>query len=390
MGFFGKSAPVETQPHYANPVLLPLDQPTAGAEPLPTAVLTDSQKATYDAMLNFLKGTEHGLTFSEKEQLYLTREQILRFLRATKWDLKKCQLRMLDNLKWRREYGVETLTAEHVEPEAITGKQILLGFDNSCRPCLYLYPGRQNTEYSPRQMQHLVWMLERTADLMPAGVETLALLVNYRGATGAKSPPVSQGRETLALLQNHYVERLGRALVIDLPVFIWGFFKIITPFMDPVTREKLIFNEELAKHVPPAQLDKHWGGQLEFEYKHAVYWPKLLELTQKAQERAKRNWEAVGGGIGVSEALLKAEPSSSHTAVNGEKQSQSATLSSEQHEAVNQPGEELSPEQSTQVVQQANQSDIVNRAEEKVDAVYVADSPAIVVKDQQASLKGVI
>jgi hypothetical protein len=116
---------------------------------------------------------------------------------------------------WRREYGLRDHTPDYISPENETGKQVILGYDNECRPCLYLAPSAQNTERSPRQIQHLVFMLERVIDLMPAGQETLALLVNFGASTKSSNPSISQGREVLNILQNHYPERLGRALCIN-------------------------------------------------------------------------------------------------------------------------------------------------------------------------------
>lgn len=56
-------------------------------------------------------------------------------------------------------------------------------------------------------------MLERTIDLMGAGQETLALLINYKEAMNG--PKTGQARQVLNILQSHYPERLGKALVIN-------------------------------------------------------------------------------------------------------------------------------------------------------------------------------
>lgn len=95
--------------------------------------------------------------------------------------------------------------------------QLILGFDINARPCQYLNPGLQNTKPSPRQVQHLVYMVERTIDLMVPGQENLALLINFKssGSRTNTAPPVSQGREVLNILQTHYPERMGRALIIN-------------------------------------------------------------------------------------------------------------------------------------------------------------------------------
>lgn len=85
----------------------------------------------------------------------------------------------------------------------------------AARPCLYLNPAKQNTKKSDKQIQHLVFMLERVIDLMVPGQETLSLLVNFKESGSGSNPSVGQGRQTLNILQTHYPERLGRALVIN-------------------------------------------------------------------------------------------------------------------------------------------------------------------------------
>lgn len=155
---------------------------------------------------------------TDTERFWLTRECLLRYLRATKWNQREAEKRLLDTLTWRREYGVEdVLTWEHISPENETGKQFLVGFDKEGRPCHYLNPGRQNTDYSQRQNQHFIFMLERVIELMPAGVETIALLINFKQSKSRKytAPGIGQGREVLNMLQTHYPERLGKALIIN-------------------------------------------------------------------------------------------------------------------------------------------------------------------------------
>lgn len=304
MGLFGRSEEAAAPERREGAQTVPIDRPAAEASPVGPATLTEQQQQQYEKLLEALR-SEHGATLTENEQIYLSKEQILRFCRATKWDYNKTKTRILATLKWRKDYGVEQLTAEHVEPEARTGKQVILGFDRAQRPCLYLFPGRQNTEVSPRQVQYLVWCLERVIDIMPPEVENLALLVNYKGSTGDKNPGIGQGREVLNILQTHYVETLGRALVINIPFFVWGFFKLITPFIDPLTREKLKFNEDMTQHVPRSQLDSDFGGDLVFDYVQEDYWPALVKMCEEARQLKVENWKKLGGGIGQSELKMK-------------------------------------------------------------------------------------
>jgi hypothetical protein len=86
---------------------------------------------------------------------------------------------------------------------------------------------------------------------------------------------------------------------------VWGFFKLISPFIDPLTREKMKFNEDLRQHVPPAQLWTVMGGDVQFEYEHAVYWPALIALAAERRAAYRERWVRGGKRVGEYEAYLK-------------------------------------------------------------------------------------
>ena len=121
-----------------------------------------------------------------------------RYLRASKWKSETAINRIENTLNWRRKYGLYDilLNADSVEPEvrcysdtinlssdygiqAVTGKQITFGFDAKGRPAIYMIPSRQNTDDPVRQIQFVVWMLERAIDLMGPGVEYVAAFVHF-------------------------------------------------------------------------------------------------------------------------------------------------------------------------------------------------------------------
>ncbi|KAI4218011.1 MAG: hypothetical protein LQ349_008911 [Xanthoria aureola] len=297
-----------------NPAKTPFINPSSESK-LPTIpALTPEQSTKYEKLLTAVKlwttkpsttpnPPDHPLTDSDR--MWLTRECLLRYLRATKWDVHQAGIRLQSTLTWRQEYGLEKHTPEYVSPENATGKQVLTGYDIAGRPCLYLNPGKQNTERSNKQVEHLVFMLERTIDLMPAGQENLALIINFDKKLGGERPPLWQGKQVLNILQNHYPERLGRGLVINIPWIVQPFFKLINPFIDPATREKLKFDHDLRLLVPPVQLLKTHGGDVDFEYEHEVYWPALNELAAKRRAAMVERWETAGKKVGESEWYLR-------------------------------------------------------------------------------------
>ncbi len=225
------AAPLESSPKSENPVgppsstvvKTPFPYPSEKSKPPPPRTLTGEQSTKYDTVLKTVESwttdpppsSPKGLALplTDAERMWLTRECLLRYLRASKWSVANAVTRLIATLAWRREYILDSHTAEYISPENATGKQVIMGYDFAARPCLYLNPKLQNTPRSEKQIQHLVFSLERAIELMPPGQETIALLINYQHA--AQGPSTGQGREVLKILQSHYPERLGKSLVIN-------------------------------------------------------------------------------------------------------------------------------------------------------------------------------
>ena len=75
--------------------------------------------------------------------------------------------------------------------------------------------------------------------MQPPGVESIAIVVDYKSTTLRTNPSIGIARKVLNILQSHYPETLGRGLVVNMPGILAFFYKGIAPFMDPVTRDKV-------------------------------------------------------------------------------------------------------------------------------------------------------
>jgi hypothetical protein len=132
---------------------------------------------------------------------------------------------------------------------------------------------------------------------------TIDLLINY-GDKSKGGPAFSVARTVLSILQDHYPERLGLALIINVPFLLNAFYKLINPFIDPVSREKMRFNPQLVKDnifAPEMVMAESWGGSSEFEYVHERYWPALVELCDSRKEAWMVKWREAGEKVGVRE-----------------------------------------------------------------------------------------
>jgi len=119
---------------------------------------------------------------------------------------------------------------------------------------------------------------------------------------------MSTALAVLHILQDHYPERLGLALIINIPFLVNAFFKVVMPFVDPVTRQKVKFNPDILKDgffTPDMVMKDWWGGEPEFEYVHEKYWPNLVSLCEGRVTTWTKNWRALGAQVGTSEWAYK-------------------------------------------------------------------------------------
>lgn len=249
------------------------------------------------------------------EKAWLSKQCILRYLRACEWKEKETIKRITNSIAWRREFGIssdefEKITSDLVKVENETGKQQIFGFDNEKRPCLHLLNGRQNTKASDRQIQHLIFMLEKSIDFMPQGQDKLCLCVDFKKYPEAcpyeaKVPPVGIGKSVLYILQYHYPERLGRALFINIPTLVNVFLKICWPFVDPYTKQKCKFDEPFKQFIDPEQLAFNYGGDVNYEYVHDDYWDDFIDKANSKRSILMENFNKLGGEIGLSEWDLR-------------------------------------------------------------------------------------
>lgn len=97
-------------------------------------------------------------------------------------------------------------------------------------------------------------------------LETCCSILDMKGVGITKASSVyGYIRQTSAMSQNYYPERLGKLYIINAP---WGFsgaFSIVKGFLDPVTVAKIHvlgsgYEKELQGQIPKENLPKAFGG----------------------------------------------------------------------------------------------------------------------------------
>lgn len=261
---------------------------------------------------------------------YCTDDCLRRYLRARNWNMQQAEKMLQDTLRWRHEYRPEEIRWEDIADEGATGKVYRADFlDKKGRSVIVMSAGQQNTKGHAGQVRHLVYCLENAILNLepqnatplaerqgearlegPAGnhhnqqqqqqrdgagkQEQMVWFIDFRGWTLRKAPPMRTARTVLNILQNHYPERLGAAVAFDPPNVFEAFWKVIRPFVDPVTFNKILFanpskpesTSRMEEIFDLDKLEKAFGGRSTWTYSQEVY----SEMMRRDDERMKQKW----------------------------------------------------------------------------------------------------
>jgi hypothetical protein len=195
------------------------------------------------------------LTDDERDQL-TDPQMIVRFYRASKGHIPTTLQQLRLALQWRQEFQIDALLCRTqdsfcgsvLKRENATGKIYVRGYDAHGRALVYMRPARENTHNEHDQMRHLVYNLEkamactrRESAQRGRVLEKIILLIDYEGWSIANAPPLSTTKATLHILQHMYPECMYRAFCLHPPLIFRAFWNMVRPFIDPVTKEKIVF-----------------------------------------------------------------------------------------------------------------------------------------------------
>jgi hypothetical protein len=117
--------------------------------------------------------------------------------------------------------------------------------------------------------------------------------------------------QVLNILQTHYPERLGASLILNVPFLLHAFYKMISPLIDPVTRNKMKFNPKPVEDGLFAAdglfKDSGWGGSREFVWDHDKYWASFVRMCDEIRTAQMARWRKLGARVGCDEWDYKSD-----------------------------------------------------------------------------------
>lgn len=243
-------------------------------------------------------------------------ESISRYLRARNWHTKKASKMLVESMKWRLEYKPEKILWEDVAREAETGKVYRANFfDKLGRPVLIMRPGFQNSSSTEGQIKYLVYCMENAIMNLNPDREQMVWLIDFQGWTmGSVSVKVT--RETANVLQNHYPERLGLAILYNPPKVFESFWTVVKPFLEPKTYKKVRFaysNDPQSQKIMEAlfdinKLDSSFGGRNTVGFDYEAYGQLM-----RADDKKKSDLMNSGCSVPTDHLLVASQSSQSES-----------------------------------------------------------------------------
>lgn len=179
------------------------------------------------------------LTEAERDQLYDSKE-IARYVRATNGVKEDALKRLKDTFEWRRLERPQTVSCTYCEADPRSHYMHVVGHDSERRPVIYSCLAPISDRNTAHSRTHMIATFEQAIRLMPKGVEQWVWVADFAGF-GVSDVDTSLARVFLNVSAEYYPERLGHFIVLDAPSVFNILYKMVKPWIDPVTTAKITF-----------------------------------------------------------------------------------------------------------------------------------------------------
>ncbi|XP_047341947.1 patellin-3-like [Impatiens glandulifera] len=206
---------------------------------------------------------------------------LLKFLRARDFKVKEAFAMLKNTIKWRKEFGIESLLEETELGTGLEKTVFLHGFDKEGHPVYYNSYGEfQNSELyqntfsdEEKRQKYLRWriqLLEKSIsklDFSPDGINTFVFVNDLKNSPGLLKRDLRLAtNKALFLLQDNYPEFVSKQVVINVPWWYLVWYRLSNTFFSQRSKSKFVFAgssktaETLFKYIAPEQVPAKYGG----------------------------------------------------------------------------------------------------------------------------------
>jgi hypothetical protein len=168
---------------------------------------------------------------------------LLRYLVARSFRVSKAMQMLEATGRWRIKHPPEQWRCKicHGGNAGIHMLQFV-GWDRLHRPVLYASMRWSKERNDPSiSLTHTIEAFYHAIQLMPVGVEQWVFVTDFHTYSHLVDGNPKMSIAILQVLQDHFPERLGLQVMIGAPAVFGILFKLISRFIEPRTREKVLF-----------------------------------------------------------------------------------------------------------------------------------------------------
>ena len=185
------------------------------------------------------KGIEEETALALAERHSVDLGTALRFSRARKGDLSKASTMLAADLEWRASTKPEAVTQTDVANALPSGCWRVAGVANHGFPVLHIDLGLWNPEaYDTDEYGRYVCYF---VEAMCRMGERFVVVFDLKGWKLAHGLQMRKIARLVQIVQDHYPERLEKALLMRAPLIFASAWAVIKGFIDPVTVAKVAF-----------------------------------------------------------------------------------------------------------------------------------------------------
>lgn len=233
--------------------------------------------------------------------------QLLRFLRARKWNTNKAVTMFARSMHWRVKEnhpdeilnGGERAAFDEDKKGIIKNlelqKTVIPGRDKDGRPIVlcraHLHSPKDQTEAELKD--YAVLVIEQARLFLKDSVDTATILFDLSGFS-LSNMDYTPVKFLITCFEAHYPESLGHLIIHKAPWVFQPIWNIIKNWLDPVVASKVLFtkvNEDLLKYISADQLPKYLGGSNEVDLDHYHKPDAANDVKMEDHETAKQIME---------------------------------------------------------------------------------------------------
>jgi hypothetical protein len=223
---------------------------------------------------------------------------LFRWLRAYNWDIKVTVQQIIEILKWRMKWGVQTLLAKGESDvsidEIITSKGYFMGHDKEGHPICYIHVKEHIKGQFPRENSEklAVLALETCRQLLKTPTEPITVVVDMAGF-GWKNIDFQLAKFFIDIIQKQYPELLAHGIVLNSSLIFNSCWAAVKPWLDPTVESKVCFmkNEaDLTTYIDASNIPKRLNGiHPDFQYIPLTTEEKTILAAFRADKQGKAN-----------------------------------------------------------------------------------------------------